>query len=223
MSKFTFEIAREHIKAGEYDKARETLMPIKDHPTAQKWLARLDEIDPPFPDELVQTYPEPVRQQASGRSAAEKFLIDWIKTMQAITLVGSVLLILIGIGVILYGLFGNNISLPGTQAQFSLYTIFPVYQWLFWGMGIVVICVGIYAFWRSNRPDIIRKQLVKMKPGQMKLGAVLLFGLAVFQIFIGTITKQTNQFGLAVLWVMVGLINWWQGSKAEKYLELLAR
>ena len=38
--------AREHIMAKQYQEARDILYQI-DHPTARKWLAKLDEIDPP--------------------------------------------------------------------------------------------------------------------------------------------------------------------------------
>jgi len=38
--------AREHIKAKRYDEARAILKTI-DHPTARKWLAKLNEIAPP--------------------------------------------------------------------------------------------------------------------------------------------------------------------------------
>jgi hypothetical protein len=40
------ELARELISEKQYDKARTLLRKVKDDPTAQKWLERLDEIDP---------------------------------------------------------------------------------------------------------------------------------------------------------------------------------
>jgi hypothetical protein len=40
------ELARELISEKQYDKARSLLRKVKDDPTAQKWLERLDQIDP---------------------------------------------------------------------------------------------------------------------------------------------------------------------------------
>lgn len=221
MSKFSFDAAREHIRAGEYDKAREVLMPIKDHPTAQKWLAKLDEIDPPFPDELVKPYAAQPGQVPSGRMpAAEKFLEEWVKTMQAVTLVAGILLILVGAVAIGYDLFGNKFDIPGGLGQMPMNSFFPEFQWFFWGIGLFAIGCGSYAVWRANQPDKIQKQLMKMKPGTTKLSAVIFFGLAVFQVGLGTVGKQTNQTGLAVLWVILGLLNWWHAGNAMKYRSL---
>lgn len=47
MSKQELYQARKLIEAKQYQDAREILMKV-DHPTAEKWLAKLDEIDPPF-------------------------------------------------------------------------------------------------------------------------------------------------------------------------------
>jgi hypothetical protein len=56
--------AREHILAKRYQEARDILYQI-DHPTAQKWLAKVDELDPPdlpedpFAPVTLESIPEP--------------------------------------------------------------------------------------------------------------------------------------------------------------------
>lgn len=52
MSKAKFAAAKEMIEEGNYDEARAILRKI-DHPTAEKWLNKLDQIDPPFPTQAV--------------------------------------------------------------------------------------------------------------------------------------------------------------------------
>jgi hypothetical protein len=49
VSKAKFEATRELIREKKYEEARILLQLMANHPTAQKWLTRLDEIDPPFP------------------------------------------------------------------------------------------------------------------------------------------------------------------------------
>ncbi|GEM_PF-7011809 len=56
MSKVQFQVARQYIEEGNYDKAREVLRQL-DHPSTQKWLDKIDELDPPFPD--VTPLPKP--------------------------------------------------------------------------------------------------------------------------------------------------------------------
>lgn len=46
-SKQTLRQAKAHIQAKRYDQARKLLIPIRDNATASRWLAKLDEIDPP--------------------------------------------------------------------------------------------------------------------------------------------------------------------------------
>ena len=61
--------AREHIMAKRYQEAREILYQV-DHPTAHKWLAKLDEIDPQgIPEDPFAPIP----------AAAEPESPDWIK------------------------------------------------------------------------------------------------------------------------------------------------
>ena len=145
--------------------------------------------------------------------------MEWIKTMQMITLVVGLVLSVIGVGVILYGYFRNTVSLPGNQL--SLYSIFPPpFVWLFWGVGLVAIGFGIYLLWRSTRPDIIRKQLINMKPAAMKRNTLIMFAGAIFFISFEIVTKQVNQIGVGSLWILAGLASWWQGSHAEQYRAL---
>lgn len=52
MSNAKFLAAKELIQDGDYDAARAILKTI-DHPTAHKWLKRVDKLDPPFPENGV--------------------------------------------------------------------------------------------------------------------------------------------------------------------------
>ncbi len=64
MSKVQFQVARQYIEEGNYDKAREILLQLE-HPSAQKWLDKIDELDPPFPNVTpspVATYRKPSRR-----------------------------------------------------------------------------------------------------------------------------------------------------------------
>lgn len=49
MSDIKFLAAKELIQEHKYDEARGILKTIN-HPTAKKWLRRIDELDPPFPE-----------------------------------------------------------------------------------------------------------------------------------------------------------------------------
>lgn len=57
MSNTKFRAAKELIQEEEYDAARAILETI-DHATADKWLKRIDEIDPPFPDDMTNSNSE---------------------------------------------------------------------------------------------------------------------------------------------------------------------
>lgn len=50
MSKAKFQVARELIQAKQYDEARAILKTI-DHPMATEWIAKIDLLDPPVPNE----------------------------------------------------------------------------------------------------------------------------------------------------------------------------
>jgi len=63
--------AREHIRVKRYQEARDILYQV-DHPTAQKWLAKLDEIDPPgIPEDPFAPMPAAPAPEPP----------DWIKPM----------------------------------------------------------------------------------------------------------------------------------------------
>ena len=57
MSNVKFLAAKELIQEGNYDEARAILETI-DHPTADKWLRKIDNLDPPFPESDDEYYSE---------------------------------------------------------------------------------------------------------------------------------------------------------------------
>lgn len=69
MSKAKFEAAKELIQERKFDEARAILQTIE-HPTATKWLGKLDAIDPPFPD--IPTAKDNTLQKISGQGRRDK-------------------------------------------------------------------------------------------------------------------------------------------------------
>ncbi len=67
MARQELELAKDLISEKQYDKARMLLMKVKDDPTAQKWLEKLDELSP------VQVMQSTTDAPAAGDSSAWQY------------------------------------------------------------------------------------------------------------------------------------------------------
>lgn len=85
MSDIKFLAAKELIQEHKYDEARGILKTIN-HPTAKKWLRRIDELDPRFPEPIVRRKSEQnteqekyyKRENRRARRRAKAFGLDFI-------------------------------------------------------------------------------------------------------------------------------------------------
>lgn len=91
MSKIQFKVARQYIEDGNYDKAREILRTLE-HPSAQKWLDKLDDLDPPFPDVPIPQYTTKSRQsQAKPESRLTSGEVRYIKHQTEMYRIGRIM------------------------------------------------------------------------------------------------------------------------------------
>jgi hypothetical protein len=81
MSKAKFEAAKELIQERKFDEARAILKTVE-HPTANKWLKKLDEIDPPFPDVPTSEGNPPYKVTSQNKRDKRKLMSDDAETTQ---------------------------------------------------------------------------------------------------------------------------------------------
>lgn len=87
------------IKAGMYDEARSALLSI-DHPTANKWLKRLNQISPP----KTKIRSRPQKSQRKEKLKTEDYLVDDVQpTANSKATAIVIIAVLIGIGALLVG------------------------------------------------------------------------------------------------------------------------
>ena len=137
MSNTKFAAAKELVSEGQYDAARAVLKTIN-HPSATKWLARIDELDPPFPE---------ANQTRRGRkSEQDKFYERENRKARRKALGLRIDLMLQGIGALLLWsfltgiLFGQPVSNPFGGLNLIIFL-----------MGACLVLFGIISIFRFNR------------------------------------------------------------------------
>lgn len=159
MSKAKFDAARELIAEGRYDEAR-SLLRTMDHPSAQKWLAKLDEIDPPFPN------------VSSKLSSADRINTVILRKLITIIRRGYLALAIVCLGgaVLLIPALLLSVNNPGVSSLL--------------GAGLAVFAtLGLLARWKYMNPQSIQAWLLKTDPDHARMQ--LRFG-AIIPIIIGT-------------------------------------
>jgi len=128
MSKAKFAVAKEFIQDEDYDSARIILQSLN-HPTAKKWLARIDELDPPFP-----------KTTSKKKSEQEKYYTRQNRLAKRRAFGNAVELIFSGIGLLgIWALFsgillGNPISNPFEGLNLIMFL-----------MALLIIFIGVSA------------------------------------------------------------------------------
>lgn len=138
MTDVKFLAAKELIKEGHYDEARGVLRTI-DHPTALKWLQRIDELDPPFPHvqgKQAPYAPRTVMPTAStqGRSHQDKYYERENRRARLRDIGNGIYIILMGFMCLAVWAFFSGL----------LFGI-PVSTGSFEGSNLLMFCVGVVA------------------------------------------------------------------------------
>lgn len=148
MSRAKFEAARELIQEKCYDEARAILLTI-DHPKADDWLTKLDEIAPPAPQPQMRV---PLKPPLSPHYAAQPSLQPTAQPLHAPSFTGkAVLTFVLYWFAFLPGLIANNMfyaearraedavgyALPGVGALLLMKRMVFVFLLLFLGAAVL--------------------------------------------------------------------------------------
>jgi hypothetical protein len=231
MSKIRFELAKQYIQERDYDKAREILETMPDNPSAQKWLTKLDEIDPPFPQiessqfarksDSFSSVPAKEKRMPQGHNPS---LDEEVQKAQKGARIAGGLLSAMGVGLVLFMLIVNPLIRTHTSTYRSVTMSYPpssisyIGTAVLVGLGLLLLCLGLHQIWQAGRTDKIRATLMKGKAKNIKRTGFMFLGMAVTFAFVGIFTKQTSQFGYSIIWAISGgIMLFYQLPKAEEF------
>ena len=197
--KAKFDHARGLIKAERYDEARAVLRSMN-HPSASKWLTKLDELDPPFPTPLASD---------GGEVAYEPYLTQWLEIEKTLHVVGALGLVLLAAYLL--------IADPLRQfLTFLLYDKPTIRDAVRYAIPALCILLALFAVWRTTQDARMRRFVLKMKPRQLRLGAIVSIIVAVIWMGLGVQQSDGGRFRLGVLWVVVAVMYFWRSLEASK-------
>lgn len=200
--KAQFDTARELITLQRYDEARAVLKTIR-HPAASKWLTKLDELDPSFP--------APSKPRG-GCASYEADLQQWVEVEKTLIVVGA-------LGLVLLAAF---LWLADPFRKFLTFLLFdkPVArEVVIHAMPVLCILIALFGIWRSTQDAWMRRQVLKMKPRQLRVAAVVLFLGAVFSLLVGPARGEGSHFSWAISGLLLMMLNLWRAAKVEKLRE----
>jgi len=164
MSKAKFDAARELILEKRYDEAR-IILKTMDHPSARKWLNRLDEIDPPFP----QVKPGP--HETDIPEGVDQTVLNRItKTLRFQYIAGGTIAVIAYVYLFMSYL-GSRVIISPTLLVIAL----------------PIAIVGLFFLWAGLDTTSIQQQVLLMKPQKLERRLVI-SGIAII-IFIPILTS----------------------------------
>ena len=149
MSTTKFSAAKEFIQEKKYDEAR-SILKTMDHPTATKWLAKLDEIDPPFPVNITprapshsaspahtvdQTTSPPLTTEQERFYRRENANARFKRTVSGLEL--------IGIAIVCFVVFAFFAATAPTSVENGVTRTDLGFSWLFILLGVIALAGGM--------------------------------------------------------------------------------
>lgn len=148
MSKAKFAAAKELIQEHKYDEARAILRSI-DHPTAHKWLAQLNRLNPPLPDASNLPPPPLWSARQTPPISIEQNQYYYRENRRAIRqAIGSGIKLIV-IGLLTFGAFAF-FAIPYQNIETGVTKSNPGLAWLLVPLGFLSIIVGVYRIRRGG-------------------------------------------------------------------------
>ncbi|MCU0498428.1 MAG: hypothetical protein MUF87_13840 [Anaerolineae bacterium] len=188
-----FDQVRDLIEQEEYEAAR-LLLSQMDHPLAQKWLARVDQVDPIGAPE----------RDRMRKLAREMFLTRWITQESWVSRgVGGAL-----IGLAIY-LWRVETVFGALTSQFAV----MVFPWFVMGAGLLTL-------WNGRDPRWLRRQILRMNADELRKVSTILIP-SMFLILLVTIQAGNSAQIFATMFILViGILNLWRAGKTEQLKNL---
>jgi len=211
MSKAKFEAAKELIAEHRYNEARVLLRTIG-HPTAENWLRKLDELDPPGAKSTPSVMPSPADY--------EPILRRWVEVEKTLHVLGALFMVL-GAA---YLFIADPLREPATFLLFDKPQARDVVLLL-----IPTSLVGFagYVVWRSTQDNVMRRFVLKQKPSTMFLSmwmALISIPFLVLPSLVlrSTILESTNLHNILIasLMLLVAVMARWRGLQARAIRQL---
>ena len=201
MSRAKFEAARELITEKRYDEARVILRTVS-HPTAAKWLQKLDQLNPPFP--AVTLPPD------NGIPAYEADLRRWVEVEKTVHVFGALLFVLIAA----YLWIADPLREFATTFLFYNVTALEI---AIAAPPTLCVIVAALAVWRTTHDNWMRKYVLSMKPVQLSTSASLCYFLASINLIRGIFQSGWQlSLGFSVLLVLAGVSLNWRSKQAQR-------
>jgi hypothetical protein len=204
MSKAKFEAAKELIAERRYDEARVLLRTIG-HPTAEHWLRKLDELDPPGAKPAPPIMPPPADY--------EPILRRWVEVEKTMHVLGALFLVLIA-G---YLFIADPLRPIATTLIFDQPQIRDAVL-----LAIPLSMLGLagYAVWRSTQDGLMRRFVLREKPSQFYFIACIALGLLVFLspiIVSSNMISEDRWMGIALVAssLLLAAMSFWRGRQAS--------